>query len=54
MNLKAKNLIRICAAGALVLSVFNCASNKPDTGRKLIWSDEFNGKRPSGFIKMEL
>jgi beta-glucanase (GH16 family) len=44
MNLRAKNLIRICAAGVFFLSVMNCASHKPDSRRTLIWNDEFNGK----------
>ncbi|WP_230035649.1 glycoside hydrolase family 16 protein [Chryseobacterium sp. Bi04] len=44
MNLKAKSIIKICAGGAFFLSVLNCASNRPDSGRNLIWNDEFNGK----------
>ncbi|WP_237390953.1 family 16 glycosylhydrolase [Chryseobacterium sp. KMC2] len=44
MNLKAKSIIKICTVGAFFLSVVNCASNRPDSGRTLIWNDEFNGK----------
>ncbi|WP_228447767.1 hypothetical protein [Chryseobacterium sp. KBW03] len=44
MNFKAKSIIKICAAGTFFISVLNCASNKPDSGRTLIWNDEFNGK----------
>ncbi|AZB07531.1 glycoside hydrolase family 16 protein [Chryseobacterium sp. G0162] len=44
MNIKFRNTIQFCAAGILALFVSNCASNKADSGRKLIWSDEFNGK----------
>ncbi|AZA89129.1 Beta-glucanase precursor [Chryseobacterium nakagawai] len=44
MNIKFRNTIQFCAAGILALFALNCASNKADSGRKLIWSDEFNGK----------
>ncbi|UHO40496.1 glycoside hydrolase family 16 protein [Chryseobacterium capnotolerans] len=44
MNIKFRNILKFYAAGLLVLSVTNCVSNKADFGRKLIWSDEFDGK----------
>ncbi|REC63864.1 glycoside hydrolase family 16 protein [Chryseobacterium pennae] len=44
MKIKFRNTIQFYTAGILALSVANCASNKADSGRKLIWSDEFNGK----------
>lgn len=44
MKTKLRNIIQFCIAAVVVLSAANCASNKADSGRKLIWSDEFNGK----------
>ncbi|KMQ59752.1 glycoside hydrolase [Chryseobacterium sp. BLS98] len=44
MKIKSRNIIRFCAAGILLFSVAGCASNKAEPGKKLIWSDEFNGK----------
>ncbi len=44
MKIKFRNIINICVRGIFFLSTLNCASHKPDTGRKLIWNDEFNGK----------
>lgn len=40
--MKLKNTIAILIGGTLVFSLLNCASNKPDSSRNLIWSDEFN------------
>jgi hypothetical protein len=42
--MKLKNKIAIFVSGILVFSSINCASNKPDSKRKLIWNDEFDGK----------
>jgi beta-glucanase (GH16 family) len=44
MRFKAKNIIRIGAAGTLFMFAVSCASHQPDAHRTLIWSDEFNGK----------
>jgi len=44
MNLKAENIIKICAAATAFISVMNCISYKTDSHRALVWSDEFNGK----------
>lgn len=42
MTVKIQHIFYIIIGGALIFSVSNCASNKPDPGRKLIWNDEFN------------
>ncbi|WP_231433723.1 MULTISPECIES: family 16 glycosylhydrolase [unclassified Chryseobacterium] len=42
--MKFKKTIAILIGGTLVFSSLNCASKKPDPGRNLIWSDEFNYK----------
>ncbi|WP_262147106.1 glycoside hydrolase family 16 protein [Chryseobacterium foetidum] len=42
--MKFKKTIAILIGGTLVFSLLNCASNKPDSSRNLIWSDEFNYK----------
>ncbi|MCX8532639.1 glycoside hydrolase family 16 protein [Chryseobacterium luquanense] len=44
MKIKFLNIINIVIGGTLVFSTLNCASYKPDSSRKLIWSDEFNYK----------
>jgi len=44
MKIKFRNSIQVFAAGILSLSVISCASSKINSGKKLIWSDEFNGK----------
>ena len=44
LKIKFQNIITILVGGALAFSVSNCASNKPDSNRKMIWNDEFNGK----------
>jgi len=44
LNIKFQHIITILVGGALTFSVADCASNKPDLNRKLIWNDEFNGK----------
>jgi len=42
MNLKSKNIIQLCGAILVAVSVTNCTSTKGHSGKKLIWSDEFN------------
>lgn len=42
--MKIQNLVTLFVSGTLLFSVSNCASNHPDSSRKLIWNDEFNGK----------
>jgi beta-glucanase (GH16 family) len=44
MKIKFRNIIQLCSAGILIFSAVNCASIKTNSGKKLIWSDEFNGK----------
>ncbi|KFE98976.1 glycoside hydrolase family 16 protein [Chryseobacterium luteum] len=44
MKIRFRNIIQICTAGIVILSVTSCYSNKSGSGRKLIWNDEFNGK----------
>ncbi len=39
-----RNSLHVWVGGMLLFSVLDCASYKTDSGRKLIWSDEFNGK----------
>lgn len=42
--MKLQHIIPILIGGTLVFSSLNCVSSKPDSTRKLIWNDEFNGK----------
>lgn len=42
--MKLQPVIYSIIGGMLLFSVAGCASNKPDSGRKLIWSDEFDKK----------
>ncbi len=42
--MKLQPVIHSIIGGMLLFSVAGCASNKPDSGRKLIWSDEFDKK----------
>ncbi|UCA60340.1 glycoside hydrolase family 16 protein [Chryseobacterium rhizoplanae] len=44
MKLKFKNIIQLCAVTIAAITVTNCISAKTDSGRQLIWNDEFNGK----------
>lgn len=43
MKFILRNTIQLCAA-VIALSAVSCISTKADSGRKLIWNDEFNGK----------
>ena len=42
--MKLQNITSILISGAFLFTALNCASNKLDSGRNLIWSDEFNRK----------
>lgn len=42
--MKLQPVIHSIIGGMLLFSLAGCASNKPDSGRKLIWSDEFDKK----------
>jgi len=42
--MKLQPVIHLVIGGMLLFSATGCASNRPDRNRKLIWSDEFNGK----------
>ncbi|WP_312395198.1 glycoside hydrolase family 16 protein [Chryseobacterium sp.] len=44
MKIKFQHIFNLIVGGTLVFSSLHCVSNKPDSSRKLIWSDEFNGK----------
>ncbi len=44
MKIKFQNIISILIGITLFLFISNCASHKADSGRKLIWNDEFSGK----------
>ncbi|WP_223608146.1 family 16 glycosylhydrolase [Chryseobacterium sp. OSA05B] len=44
MKIKLQHIIQLCVTGLILLSVSDCASNRANLGKKLIWSDEFNGK----------
>lgn len=44
MKIKIQYIFHLILGGTFAFSVMNCASNKPDSDRKLIWSDEFNKK----------
>ena len=44
MKIKLQHIFHFIIGGTLVFSTVHCASNKPDSRRKLIWSDEFNYK----------
>ncbi|KFF19640.1 family 16 glycosylhydrolase [Chryseobacterium sp. JM1] len=44
MKIKLQHIIHLCFTGLLLFSITNCVSNKTHSGKKLIWSDEFNGK----------
>lgn len=44
MKIKLQHIFHFIIGGTLVFSTVHCASNKPDSNRKLIWSDEFNYK----------
>ncbi|PQA92913.1 glycoside hydrolase [Chryseobacterium shigense] len=44
MKIKFRNIIQLCTTGLFAVSVVSCVSNQTDPQRKLIWSDEFNGK----------
>lgn len=44
LKIKLQHIFHLIIGGTLVFSSLNCASNKPDFNRKLIWNDEFNGK----------
>ncbi|WP_228453119.1 hypothetical protein [Chryseobacterium sp. CH1] len=44
MNFNFQNIIQLCTATMFMLSVGSCVSAQSDSRRKLIWSDEFNGK----------
>ena len=40
--MKFQHIFHIIIGGTLIFSSLNCASNKIDSSRKLIWNDEFN------------
>ncbi|MFL9832669.1 glycoside hydrolase family 16 protein [Chryseobacterium terrae] len=42
--MKLQNIISFLIGGTLLVSAINCASNKQDSNKKLIWSDEFSKK----------
>lgn len=42
--MKIRNSMTAALKATLFFSVLSCGSHKPDSGMKLIWSDEFNGK----------
>jgi beta-glucanase (GH16 family) len=44
LKIKLQHISQLIIGGILVFSSLNCASNKPDPNRKLIWNDEFNGR----------
>ncbi|MCU7613570.1 glycoside hydrolase family 16 protein [Chryseobacterium sp. GMJ5] len=44
MKSRIQYVFNLIIGGTLVFSLLSCVSNKPDSNRKLIWSDEFNGK----------
>lgn len=44
MKIKRQHIFHLIIGGILVFSSVNCASNKPDSSRELIWNDEFNYK----------
>lgn len=44
MKIKLRHIFHLIIGGTFVFSTVYCASNKPDSNRKLIWSDEFNYK----------
>lgn len=44
MKIKLQHIFHFIIGGTFVISTVHCASNKPDSNRKLIWSDEFNYK----------
>lgn len=44
MKIKLQHIFHFIIGGTLIFSTVHCASNKPDSNRKLIWSDEFNYK----------
>ena len=44
MKINIQHIFHLIIGGTLVFSTLNCASHKPDSSRKLIWSDEFNYK----------
>jgi len=44
LKIKLQHIFHFIIGGTLVFSTIHCASNKPDSNRKLIWSDEFNYK----------
>ncbi len=44
MKFRPDTIIQLFAASIVLLSFTDCTSAKVDSGRKLIWSDEFNGK----------
>ncbi|REC43818.1 MULTISPECIES: family 16 glycosylhydrolase [Chryseobacterium] len=44
MKIKLQYIFHFIIGGTLVFSTVHCASNRPDSNRKLIWSDEFNYK----------
>ncbi|KMQ61439.1 glycoside hydrolase [Chryseobacterium angstadtii] len=44
MKIKFQHIIQLITIGTLFFSMTNCVSNHTYSGKKLIWSDEFNGK----------
>lgn len=44
MKIKLQHIFHLIFGGILILLSLNCASNQPDSSRKLIWNDEFNYK----------
>lgn len=44
MKIRLQHIFHFIIGGTLVFSTVHCASNKPDSNRNLIWSDEFNYK----------
>jgi len=44
LKIKLQHIFHFIIGGTLFFSTVHCASNKPDSSRKLIWSDEFNYK----------
>lgn len=43
MKIKSPHIIKFCTAGILAFSILSCGANKTYSGKKLLWSDEFNG-----------
>lgn len=43
MKIKFSPIINFCTAGILAFSMLSCSANKAYSGKKLVWSDEFNG-----------